>query len=253
MKIFSFNVNGIRSAINKGFITWLEAEQPDVVLLQEIKASHSDVDVLQHLGYYAYTMPAEKKGYSGVAIFSKQKPDHIEYGCGNAQYDSEGRVIRADYGDLSIMSLYLPSGTTGEIRQEIKYQMMDYFYEYIATLRQSKHNLIIGGDYNICRTEIDIHNPKSNAKSSGFLPEERAWLNKFIDSGMQDTFRVFHPDEKHQYTWWSFRAGSRDKNLGWRIDYLLASEPLKASLSEASIFPHIKFSDHCPISVTIEI
>jgi exodeoxyribonuclease-3 len=151
------------------------------------------------------------------------------------------------------MSLYLPSGTTGEIRQEIKYQMMDYFYDYIATLRQSKPNLVIGGDYNICRTEIDIHNPKSNAKSSGFLPEERAWLNKFIDSGMQDTFRDFHPNELHQYTWWSFRAGSRDKNLGWRIDYLLASEPLKASLLEAAIYPHIKFSDHCPISVSIKI
>jgi exodeoxyribonuclease III len=252
MRIFSYNVNGIRSAINKGFATWLSHANPDIVLLQEIKASHTDVDAFQELGYYAYSFPAEKKGYSGVAILCKQKPDHIEYGCGIPAYDSEGRIIRADFGDTSVMSLYLPSGTTGDVRQAVKYEMMDFFQQYVNDLRTKHPNLIIGGDFNICHTEIDIHNPKSNAKSSGFLPEERAWIGRFIDAGMIDSFRKIHGNKLHQYTWWSFRAGSKDKNLGWRIDYLMAAEPLKDKIIDAAIYPEVVFSDHCPLMIELQ-
>ncbi len=253
-KIISYNVNGIRSAISKGFIDWTKTISPDIICLQEIKANFDQLDLtlFENAGYKNhYWHSAEKKGYSGVAILSKKKPDHVEIGCGNKLYDSEGRILRADYGDVSVISVYMPSGTTGEIRQTFKYEFLDFFQSYINKLKRKREKLIICGDWNICHKPIDIHNPISNAKSSGFLPEERAWIGKFMESGFIDSFRQFD-DSPHNYTWWSQRANSRAKNLGWRIDYNMVSNSLQKQLKSASIMPQVKHSDHCPILVDID-
>ncbi len=250
MKIISYNVNGIRSAINKNWLAWLQAADPDVVCLQEIKAQPdqiaAELRMVEDMGYHHFWYPAEKKGYSGVAILSKKNPNQISYGCGHEQYDKEGRVIRADFDECSVMSVYLPSGSSGEERQQVKFEFMDFFLPYITELRWKYPELIISGDYNICHRPIDIHNPKSNANSSGFLPEERAWMEKLIQSGFIDTFRHFN-SEPHNYTWWSFRANARAKNLGWRIDYHLATKELSDKLKRAAILSEAKHSDHCPI------
>lgn len=249
MKIISYNVNGIRAAINKNWFAWLQATDADIVCLQEIKATPDqvqDIAILEQLGYEHYWFPAEKKGYSGTAIFTKITPEHVEYGCGIEDYDKEGRTIRADFKDFSIMSAYFPSGSSGDERQDFKYKFLDDFADYIHKLKWAYPKLIISGDYNICHKPIDIHNPKSNANSSGFLPEEREWIENFIQSGFIDTFRHFNP-EPHNYTWWSYRANARAKNLGWRIDYHLATKDLEANLKRAAILPEAKHSDHCPI------
>lgn len=254
MKILTYNVNGIRSAMSKGWLEWLEAQQADVVCLQEIKAQPEQLNLglFEEKGYHTYWFPAEKKGYSGVAVFTKTKPLHVEYGCGNHLYDREGRNLRVDFQDVSVMSLYAPSGTTGDERQQFKFEWMDFFYEYAQQLRDMIPNLIMCGDYNICHRPIDIHNPVSNAKSSGFLPEERSWMEKLFNEGrFTDTFRHFN-QEPHQYTWWSFRAGSRQKNLGWRIDYIVANQALNTRLASAQILPNAIHSDHCPMELIIE-
>ncbi len=253
-KIISYNVNGIRSAINKGWFDWAATVQPDIVCFQEIKAESNQLDLtlFENAGYkYHYWHSAQKKGYSGVAIISKIKPDHVEIGFGNKLYDFEGRMIRADFGDVSVVSVYMPSGTTGEIRQDFKYKFLDFFQKYINKLKKTRPKLIILGDWNICHKPIDIHNPVSNAKSSGFLPEEREWIGQFIESGFIDSFRHFN-QEPHQYTWWSQRLNSRGRNLGWRIDYAMVSDTLKKQLKNAAIISDAKHSDHCPILVDIE-
>ncbi|PTT03224.1 exodeoxyribonuclease III [Pedobacter sp. HMWF019] len=250
MKIISYNINGIRAAATKNFLDWLKNENPDMVCLQEVKALPAQIPdiiaVLEQLGYHNYWFPAEKKGYSGVAIFSKIKPIHIEYGCGEEWIDKEGRVLRADFDTFSLMSVYLPSGSSGEDRQAKKYEFMKFFDTYTENLRITCPNLIISGDYNICHTAIDIHNPKTNANSSGFLPEEREWMELFLNNGFIDTFRHFNKDP-HHYTWWSFRANSRAKNLGWRIDYHLATKPMLDRLKQVRILPDAVHSDHCPV------
>lgn len=249
MKIISYNVNGIRSAISKDWLAWLQATDADIVCLQEIKATPdqvSDLFLIEQLGYHHYWYPAEKKGYSGTAIFSKKQPLHVEYGCGIEVYDREGRVIRADFEEVSIMCTYFPSGSSGDERQAFKIKFLADFNQYIATLKTQFPKLVICGDYNICHRAIDIHNPKSNANSSGFLPEEREWMESFINAGFIDSFRHFNQDP-HHYTWWSYRAGARGKNLGWRIDYHLVSKELEANLKRAAILPEAKHSDHCPI------
>jgi len=253
-KIISYNVNGIRSAISKGWIEWLKATNPDVICLQEIKALPEQIDPLpiQALGYHLYWYPAQKKGYSGVAIFSKMKPDHIEYGCNKKEYDDEGRALRLDYGDFSVMSVYMPSGSSGDLRQSFKMVWLDFFYNYIQHLQKTRKKLIICGDYNICHKPIDIHNPKSNANSSGFLPEEREWIDQFMKSGFIDTFRHFNK-EPHHYTWWSYRSNARAKNLGWRIDYNLVSSNLEKKLDKAAILSMAKHSDHCPVLLEIDL
>lgn len=252
-KIITYNVNGIRSAISKGFVEWINAEQPDILCLQEIKATPEQVNVidLEQLGYHHFWYPAQKKGYSGVAIFSKLKPDNVVFGCGIAEYDFEGRVIRADFGDISVMSVYHPSGSSGEERQAFKIKWLSDFDAYIKTLKLTRPKLIMAGDYNICHKEIDIHNPKSNSKTSGFLPEERAWMEKFIQSGNTDSFRHFN-QEPNQYSWWSYRAGSRAKNLGWRIDYHITTQNLDKQLKSASILNKVVHSDHCPVLLEID-
>ena len=248
MKIITYNVNGIRAAMNKGLIGWLQATQPDVLCVQEIKATPDQVNVseFEALGYHHYWYPAEKKGYSGVAIFSKRKPDHVEYGCGIGAYDAEGRVIRADYGDLSVMSVYHPSGSSGDERQSFKMQWLGDFQKYVDSLKKTRQKLILSGDYNICHKAIDIHNPVSNANTSGFLPEEREWMEQFIQSGFIDSFRYFN-QEPHQYSWWSYRANARAKNLGWRIDYNLITANLEKHLKRSVILPEAMHSDHCPV------
>ncbi|TZF85765.1 exodeoxyribonuclease III (plasmid) [Pedobacter sp. BS3] len=249
MKLITYNVNGIRSALSKNFLGWLQATDADVVCLQEIKASPDqlmDLLLIEQMGYEHYWYPAEKKGYSGTAILTKHSPKHVEYGCGISDYDREGRVLRADFDKFSIMSTYFPSGSSGEERQNFKFRYLDDFQQYIDKLKTDFPHLIISGDYNICHRPIDIHNPKANANSSGFLPAEREWMENFINSGFTDTFRHFNQDP-HHYTWWSFRANARNKNLGWRIDYHLASEPLKQNLKRAAILPEARHSDHCPV------
>lgn len=253
MKIISYNVNGIRSAINKGFLEWLSGNPADVVCLQEIKALKENVDynAIHALGYDTFWFSAEKKGYSGVAIFTRLQPDAVFYGNGIMQSDAEGRVIRADFGDVTLVNAYFPSGTSGDERQAYKYQWLDEFYAYLDELRATRPKLIICGDYNICHRPIDIHDPKSNKNSSGFLPEERAWMDRFFDNGYVDAFRCFNP-HPHQYSWWSLRAASRERNKGWRIDYINVSEPLRPTLRDAAILPHIKHSDHCPVYLELE-
>lgn len=253
MKIISYNVNGIRAAVSKGFLEWLDTEKPDVICLQEIKAQTDQIPALElsGLGYEVYAYPAQKKGYSGVAIFTRTKPDKVVYGMNNPLYDSEGRFIRVDYGDLSVVSVYHPSGSSGEERQDFKMQWLDFFQSYIDELKKERPNLILCGDYNICHESIDIHDPVRNATSSGFLPEERAWIDSFLKTGFTDTFRYFHKEEAHQYSWWSFRANARANNKGWRIDYILTSEKLNGQLQSAEILPNIYHSDHCPIVLNI--
>lgn len=255
-RIITYNVNGIRSALSKGLLDWLKEAQPDILLLQELKANAEDVGVplFEALGYYVYLNPAEKKGYSGVALLSKEPAINIEKGCGIEEYDREGRILRADFaGGYSVMSLYLPSGSSGEERQDFKFKMMDDFLPWLLAQREKYPNLIIGGDYNICHRPIDIHNPKSNAKSSGFLPEERAWMEKLIvEHQFTDTFRHFNQEPGH-YSWWSFRFNARAKNLGWRIDYLLASAELNDKLKGAAILPEVVHSDHCPVVLEIDL
>jgi exodeoxyribonuclease-3 len=253
MKIISYNVNGIRAAITKGFIEWLQHANPDVICLQEIKASEDQVPVsdFEKAGYpYQYYYPATKKGYSGVAVLSKIKPNNVVFGTGIAHMDFEGRNLRVDFDDVSVMSLYLPSGTNSD-RLDHKFMFMDDFQSYIDNLKKEIPNLVICGDYNICHQAIDIHDPIRNAKVSGFLPEERAWLDTFMKNGFIDSFRFFNK-QPDQYSWWSYRAGSRGNNKGWRIDYCLVSETLKDKLKRALILPEAKHSDHCPVLVEIE-
>ncbi|MCW3075679.1 MAG: exodeoxyribonuclease [Bacteroidetes bacterium] len=248
MKIITYNVNGIRAAMGKGLIEWVKQTNPDVLCLQEIKATPEQAGVFEweEMGYHHYWYPAQKKGYSGVAIFSKTQPKHIEYGCGIKAYDDEGRVLRADFEDVSVMSVYHPSGSSGEDRQAFKMQWLKDFREYINELKKSKDKLILSGDFNICHKAIDIHNPVSNARSSGFLPEEREWMEQFFQSGFIDTFRHFNK-EPHHYSWWSYRSGARAKNLGWRIDYNMATQNLESILERSVILPLAMHSDHCPV------
>jgi len=253
MKILSYNVNGIRAAITKGFLDWLQAANPDIICLQEIKAVESQIPTLEisAAGYpYQYYYPAQKKGYSGVAILSKIEPKNVVFGTGIPYMDDEGRNLRADFDGFSVMSLYLPSGTNID-RLSHKFQYMDDFRIYINELRKSIPNLIIGGDYNICHQAIDIHDPIRNAKVSGFLPEEREWLDGFMKDGWVDTFRMFNP-EPHNYSWWSYRANARNNNKGWRIDYMLVDDAMKDRVKRAYILPEAKHSDHCPVAIEIE-
>lgn len=254
MKILTYNVNGIRSAANKGLFDFLRNESPDIVCLQEIKAEKDQADLaaIEALGYHHYWFSAQKKGYSGVAIFSKIEPKNVVYGCNDPDFDFEGRCIRADFEKFSVLSVYFPSGTTGDIRQDVKYKFLDHFYQHALQLEKELPALIVCGDYNICHKEIDIHNPKGNKDSSGFLPEERAWMDKWFASGFTDGFRHLNPNPDH-YTWWSFRANARANNKGWRIDYISVSDSLASQLRSTTIFAEAKHSDHCPVAIELAV
>ena len=255
MRIISYNVNGIRAAIKKGFIEWLQTDPADVICLQETKAWKDDVDYkrIEALGFETYWFSAEKKGYSGVAVFTKVHPDNVQFGSGIMQSDAEGRVIRLDFGDTTLVNAYFPSGTSGDIRQTYKYQWLDEFLDYINVLKQTRPKIVITGDYNIAHKEIDIHDPRGNKNSSGFLPEERAWMDKFLQHGFVDSFREIRPDEAHRYSWWSQRFPSvRLNNKGWRIDYITVTDNLKNSIVAADIYPDVKHSDHCPVFIELK-
>ena len=254
IKILSYNINGIRAAIKKDLVKWITQSNPDIVCFQEIKANEDqfDTEIFTKLGYHNYWFSAEKKGYSGVGIISKIKPENVEIGTGIDFMDFEGRNLRLDFKKFSVMSLYLPSGTNIN-RLEFKFKYMYEFERYVNSLKSEIPNLIIGGDYNICHKAIDIHDSSTRMeKVSGFLPEERAWLDKFIKSGFIDSFRHYNKFP-HKYSWWSYRANSRNNNKGWRIDYLLVSETLRKNLIKSYILDDIVHSDHCPIGINIEI
>ena len=253
MKILSYNVNGIRAAMRKDILPWLQTTDADVVCIQETKATKEQVDLeaIQAAGYpYHYWFSAQKKGYSGVAILAKTKPTNIVYGTGIKSMDFEGRNIRADFKGVSVMSLYLPSGTN-LARLEHKLEYMDLFQDYVNTLKKEIPNLIICGDYNICHEAIDIHDPVRNKNISGFLPQERAWMSSFLKQGFVDAFREFN-NEPHNYSWWSYRANSRANNKGWRLDYTLVAQPLQEKLKRAVILSEAIHSDHCPVLVELK-
>lgn len=252
--IISYNVNGIRAALKKGLVEWLREHPYDIVCIQETKAQPEQVDVteLEKLGYQHHWHSAEKKGYSGVATFSKTAPDQVIEGCGIERFDAEGRVLRTDFGETTLLNIYFPSGTTGDIRQTIKYEFLAEIFDWVQVLRKERPKIILVGDYNIAHTEMDIHNPISNKNTSGFLPEERAWMDKWFASGFTDAFRHKHP-EKEEYSWWSYRANARANNKGWRIDYQSVSEPLQSAIIDAGHHNDAVHSDHCPVWMKINL
>lgn len=247
-------MNGIRSAVSKGLAQWIKETNYDIYLFQETKAHEYDIpkELFEELGYHTYFHSAQKKGYSGVGILSKIKPDLVHVGMGIKSHDDEGRLIRMDIGDLTFINSYFPSGSSGEERQAVKMTYLDDFYKYIHELKTQRPKIIVSGDYNICHQAIDIHDPVSNKNSSGFLPEERAWMTKYFDSGFTDTFRHFYAETKHEYSWWSFRANARNNNKGWRIDYQAVTKELNDQLVDAKIFQEVKHSDHCPVYLKLK-
>jgi exodeoxyribonuclease III len=254
MRIISYNVNGIRAAIKKGLIDWLKTNPADIICIQETKAEKDNVahEEITSLGYQDFWFSAQKKGYSGVAVFTKIKPDKVEYGTGHAVSDDEGRVIQLDFGDIHLINAYFPSGTSGDVRQAFKYQWLDEFYLYLNGLKKKYPRLVLCGDYNIAHKEIDIHDPKGNKNSSGFLPAERSWMDRFLENGWTDSFRKQHA-EAHRYSWWSQRFPTvRLNNKGWRIDYICVTKNLDDRILHTDIYPDVKHSDHCPVYLELK-
>jgi exodeoxyribonuclease-3 len=253
MKIITLNLNGIRSAARKGFFKWLPRQRADVVCVQEIKAQAEDMtaELLAPAGYHGHFHYAKKKGYSGVGIYSKSAPDRVSAGFGVAEFDDEGRYLRADFGGLSVVSLYLPSGSSGEHRQASKFRFLEVFLPQLRKLRRSGREVVLCGDWNIAHREIDLRNWKGNQKNSGFLPEERAWLTRIFDElGWVDVYRRLHPEATDaSYTWWSNRGQARAKNVGWRIDYQIATPVLAGRAKSAAIYKDEWFSDHAPLTI----
>lgn len=253
MKIISWNVNGIRSVQKKGFFEWMQQEQPDILCIQETKARKEQLGpgFTEVQGYHSYFSSAEKKGYSGVAIYTKREPLSVKCGFGIPKFDSEGRVLIADYGQFVLFNIYFPNGKASQERLDYKMEFYDAFLEYARELKGQGRKLIVCGDVNTAHREIDLARPKENETISGFLPEERAWIDKFLSQGYVDTFRSFHP-EPGQYTWWSVRAGARARNVGWRIDYFYASENTMENIRDSFIMPDVQGSDHCPLGIIVE-
>ncbi|MCU0840131.1 MAG: exodeoxyribonuclease III [Thiobacillaceae bacterium] len=256
MRILTLNLNGIRSASNKGLYPWLARQGADLVCLQELKAQTADMtaEMLNPDGYHGYFHYADKKGYSGVGLYARRQPDQIIEGLGIADIDQEGRYLEARFGDLSVVSVYLPSGSSGEHRQAAKFTFMDHFYPHLERLARSGRELILCGDWNIAHTERDLRNWKSNRKNSGFLPEERAWIGRVFDElGLVDVYRRLHPEaEGEGYTWWSNRGQAWANNVGWRIDYQIATPGIAATAKSASVYKQQRFSDHAPLTVDYE-
>lgn len=254
LKISSYNINGVRAAHRKGFVDWVEKSNPDIICIQELRADETQIpEEITALNYHQHVFSAEKKGYSGVAIYSKNEVPEIINGMGVNWIDSEGRVITAEYEKFRVVSAYFPSGTTGDIRQEMKMKFLSDFKVWAKNFIGDDKPTIICGDFNICHEAIDIHNPDKQNKTSGFLPEERAWVTDFIELGFEDVFRKIHPGETDLYSWWSYRAGSKGKNKGWRIDYQMATPVLAERAKEAVIEKEWDISDHAPVTITYDI
>ena len=253
LRIITLNLNGIRSAWNKGVLPWIAEQNADVVCLQELKAQQPDLsdEMKAPEGLHAYYHCAEKKGYSGVGLWCRQAPDAVIEGTGNAEFDAEGRYLRADFGKLSVISLYLPSGSSSPQRQDAKFRFMDIFHPLLVELAASGRDVVVCGDWNIAHQEIDLKNWKSNRKNSGFLPEERAWVSRVLENGgWIDVYRQLHPTATDDcYTWWSNRGQARANNVGWRLDYQLATPALAASARQAAVYKGQRFSDHAPLSI----
>ena len=254
LKLISYNLNGIRSAASKGLNEWFLSENSDILCIQETKAQPEQIDsnAFEAAGYRCFWHSAQKKGYSGTGIVSRIPFDAVHYGMGIEKFDAEGRLIRADFGDTSLICSYFPSGTMGDIRQTFKMEYLEAFTEYILRLRAERPKLIITGDFNICHKAIDINHPERQVNVSGFLPEEREWFDRFIALGFIDSFRQFC-DQPNRYSWWSYRAGARPRNMGWRIDYFLVSENLGPQLRGADILDQVVHSDHCPVKLQIDM
>lgn len=252
MRIIGWNVNGIRAIAKKGFIEWLHKESPDILCLQETKASPDVLtdDILKPKGYTTYWAVAEKKGYSGVAIFTKKEPKSVTVGLGNKEFDTEGRTLVADYGDVVLFNIYYPNGGAGNKRVPFKMKFYDAFLDVVEGMRKSGRKIIITGDINTAHMERDLARPKENAKNTGFLPEERAWVDKFIKAGYADTFRHFVQEPGH-YTWWDYKTGARARDIGWRIDYFFVSQNLLPNLKKAYILKDVQGSDHCPVGIEL--
>jgi exodeoxyribonuclease-3 len=256
VRIISYNTNGIRAAINKGFMEWLATQPADIICIQETKAQRENVDcsAFAALGYHDYWFSAQKKGYSGVAVLSKIKPLKVVEGNGYDVSDAEGRVMTLVFEKFTLINAYFPSGTSGDERQLYKYQWLDEMQTFVNTLKKTQQKLVLVGDYNIAHTDLDIHDPKGNKNSSGFLPEEKAWMTAFLDSGWVDTLRKIKPTDTGLYSWWSQRFPSvRLQNKGWRIDYICVTTPLEKSIADAALYPNVKHSDHCPVYVALDL
>ncbi len=256
IRIVSANLNGVRSAASKGFFEWMLSSHPDIVCVQELKAQPADLTPMMRAptGYQGVFHCAEKKGYSGVGLYSRRAPDRVIQGIGHATFDAEGRYLRADFGNLSVISVYLPSGSSSPERQEAKFAFMDAFFPMLRSLRQSGREVVLCGDWNIAHHPIDLKNWKGNLKNSGFLPEERAWLSRVLDElDWMDVYRHLHPSTTGEaYTWWSNRGQARANNVGWRIDYQIASPAFAQTARAASVYTTSRFSDHAPLLVDYE-
>ena len=254
MNIITYNVNGIRAAVRKGFLDWLKQENPDIVCIQETKAQHDQIPVFEftELGYHTYIHSAQKKGYSGVAVLSKKEAESVDVGIGIEKYDNEGRFLKVDFKNFSIVNAYHPSGSSGDVRQDFKMEWLEDFHKKALELKKQNPNIILSGDYNICHTKIDIHDPVRNKNNSGFLPEEREWMTKFLESGFIDSFR-YKNTEPNNYSWWSYRANARANNKGWRIDYNMVSDALKNKIKAADILSDVFHSDHCPVKLQMDL
>ena len=252
MKLFSWNVNGVRAIEKKGFLDWFSSESPDILCIQETKAKFEQLpDTLQNIdGYFSYWHSAEKLGYSGVATFSKQEPLHVQYGLGIDKYDKEGRVIITEFENFLLYNIYFPNGQKDEIRLQYKLDFYDDLLEILDDQVASGNNVIVAGDWNTAHKEIDLANPKANANYSGFMPVERAQLDTYVDHGYVDSFRLFH-DEPDRYSWWTYRFGARQRNIGWRIDYFFTNQEFADNISDADIHEDVMGSDHCPVSIEL--
>ncbi|MBF0485189.1 MAG: exodeoxyribonuclease III [Candidatus Omnitrophica bacterium] len=252
MKLISWNVNGIRAVHKKGFLDWFKKESPDILCLQETKAEKDQLDesLLNISGYESFWCSAEKKGYSGVALYSKKKPLSVEYGFGLREFDTEGRIIMADYEDFVLFNIYFPNGSAGNKRVPFKLSFYDAFLKKALKLKKSGRHVIVCGDVNTAHEEIDLARPKENVKNTGFLPEERAWVTQFVNAGFMDTFRHFYKEGGH-YSWWDYKTGARARDIGWRIDYFFVDKDFLPHLKKAFILKDVLGSDHCPVGIEI--
>ena len=252
MRLISWNVNGIRAVHKKGFLEWFESEQPDVLCLQETKAHESQLPTaLKDVeGYKVWFSQPERKGYSGVALYTRQEPRSVSFGLGVERFDSEGRTVVADYGDFVLLGIYFPNGKRSAERLRYKMEFYDAFLDYVEALRKEGRNVVVCGDVNTAHKEIDLARPKENEKISGFLPEERAWMDKFVEHGYVDTFRQFN-QEPDNYSWWDQMTRARERNVGWRIDYFFTDSDFASNLADAFILPDVMGSDHCPVGIEI--